>query len=350
MFFGNVCSANVGQSPARQASLGAGLPLGVDVTTINKVCSSGLKAIALGAMSILSGQHDVVLSGGMESMTNVPYYVPAARSGARLGDSTLVDGMIKDGLWDPYENVHMGECAERVADEFKVSREAMDGHAVESVRRALRAREAGITRWEIAPVVVKGTRGRPDAMIVEDEAVSKMDAARLPKLRPSFRRGPDGRVTPGNASPITDGAAALILVSGATVLRRGLSPLALIRGFADGAVQPDRFPVAPSVAAPKALARAGLAPADVDVWEINEAFSIVHLVNRDVLGIADDASVNPLGGAVALGHPIGASGARIVVTLINGLRALKKKIGCAAICNGGGGSSAIVLEYVGAYE
>lgn len=337
-------SANLGQAPARQAALKAGLPIAADCTTVNKVCSSGMKAIALGAQDILLGHAGVVVAGGMESMSNVPYYSPSTRGGARLGHATLVDGVVHDGLWDPHEDIHMGECAEVCAEEHGFTRADQDAHAVESVARAKRAAAAGVTDWEIAPVEVRGRRGAV-SVVRQDEAPSKMDEAKLRQLRPSFRPGGNGTVTAGNASPLTDGAAALVLASGEAVARLGLRPLARLLATADAAQAPKYFTTAPSKALPIALERAGVDAARVDAWEINEAFSVVELVNRKIMGL-DAAKVNPLGGAVALGHPIGCSGARIVVTLINALRSADGTYGAAGICNGGGGSSACVVERV----
>ncbi|KFM28548.1 putative acetyl-CoA acetyltransferase, cytosolic 2 [Auxenochlorella protothecoides] len=345
VYMGNVCSANLGQAPARQAALKAGLPFSADCTTVNKVCSSGMKALTIAAASLQLGVAQVAVAGGMESMSNIPYYVPSARGGARLGHAQLVDGMVADGLWDPHHDIHMGECAELCAEEHGITRAEQDAHALESAARARRAQAGGVTAWEVVPVEVKTRRGT--AVVSQDEALAKMDPEKLVRLRPSFRpEGPDaapGTITAGNASPLTDGAAALVLASGAAVARLGLRPLAQLLGSADAAREPREYTTAPSASLPKALARAGVAAADVDAWEINEAFSVVDLVNRRLLGL-DPERVNALGGAVALGHPIGCSGARVVVTLINALRSRGGTLGAAGICNGGGGSTAVVLR------
>jgi acetyl-CoA C-acetyltransferase len=349
VFFGNVCSANLGQAPARQAALKAGLPVATDCTTVNKVCSSGLKAIALGAAAVAAGAHDVVVAGGMESMSNVPYYAPDARQGARLGHSALLDGLLRDGLSDALaDGAHMGAHADACAARHGISREAQDAHAVESAARARRAADEGVTAWEIVPVAGRPGRGGGGAAapaVAADEAVSRMDAAKLRRLPPFFNPSSGGTVTAGNSSPISDGAAAVVLASGAAVRRHGLRALARVRGFGDAAQAPADFPTSPALAVPRALRHAGLAQRDVDFWEVNEAFSAVALVNEHLLGL-DPARTNVLGGSVAIGHPIGASGARLVVTLLNVLRARGGRVGVAAICNGGGGASAMVLERV----
>lgn len=342
VLLGNVCSANLGQAPARQAALKAGLPLGTDCTTVNKVCASGMKAISLGAQSIIAGSNSVVVAGGFESMSNIPYYIPSMREGTRMGHTELVDGMLRDGLWDPHHDIHMGECAELCAERYGFTREMQDAHAVESVARARQAMEAGLVDWEVVPVKVPGPRGSAPRMFKEDEPVSKANAEKLRRLRPFFRQE-SGTVTAGNASPITDGAAAVVLASGEAVKRLGLTPLARIRGFHDAAQDPREFTTAPTLAIPRALEHAGIAKSEVDYWEVNEAFSVVDLVNQKLLGLASDR-VNAFGGAVAIGHPIGASGARLIVTLLNVLRCKDARFGTAAICNGGGGASALVIE------
>ncbi|KAK9845383.1 hypothetical protein WJX81_005183 [Elliptochloris bilobata] len=338
---GNVCSAGLGQAPARQAALGAGLPPSVVCTTVNKVCASGLKAVALAAQSIRLGAAEVAVAGGMESMSRVPYYAPGARAGLRMGHAQLLDGMLLDGLWDHMNDVHMGECAERCAEEYGISRREQDDHALESHRRAGQATRAGITAEEIVPVDVPGRRGMPSIRISKDEAPAKLDAGRLRSLRPAFR--PGGSVTAGNSSPLADGAAALVLASSAAAARLGLPVLAHLRGCADAEQDPVHFTTAPAAAIPRALAAAGLAPGDVDFYEINEAFSVVDLVNRRLLGL-DPARVNAHGGAVALGHPIGASGAALLVRLLGVLRHAGARTGVAAVCNGGGGASAAVIQ------
>ncbi|EFJ39622.1 hypothetical protein VOLCADRAFT_84837 [Volvox carteri f. nagariensis] len=343
VIFGNVISANLGQAPATQAALGAGLPPSTPCTLVNKVCSSGLKAVMLAAQAIMAGSADVIVAGGMESMSNAPHYLPGARKGLRLGDGSVVDGLVKDGLWDPYGNIHMGSCAEMCADRFAVGRQQQDEHALQSHRRAVAAAAAGHTAAEIVPVPRPGGGGGPGSYIWEDESLSKMDPVRLTALKPYFRRD-GGTVTAGNASPMTDGAAALVIASYEAVQRLGLPLLAAVRGFADAAQSPEWFTTAPALAVPRALKHAGLTSAsDVDYWEVNEAFSVVDLVNRQLLGLPAER-VNVFGGSVALGHPIGASGARILVTLLNVLRSKGGRRGCAAICNGGGGASSIVVE------
>lgn len=343
VLMGNVCSANLGQAPARQASLKAGLPLSVDCTTINKVCSSGLKAIMIGAQSIMLGANQVVVAGGMESMSNIPFYVPGMRGGTRLGHAQLVDGMLQDGLWDAFHDIHMGECAEMCAEQLGISREEQDEHAIASVERAREATAAGLLEWEIAPVEVP-QRGGGVRLVREDEAIAKMNADKLRKLKPFFRPQ-GGTVTAGNASPISDGAAAVVLASAAAVRQYNLPVVGRILGFGDAAVDPRDFPTAPTQAIPKALHSAGVPMGQVEYWEVNEAFSVVDLANRRLLGL-DPARVNVFGGAVAIGHPIGASGTRLIVTLLNVLRCKGARLGVAAICNGGGGASAMVIERV----
>ncbi|PNW87422.1 hypothetical protein CHLRE_02g146050v5 [Chlamydomonas reinhardtii] len=417
VLLGNVISANLGQAPATQASLGAGLPPSTPCTLVNKVCSSGLKAVMLAATAIMAGTADVVVAGGFESMSNAPHYMPAARRGLRLGDGAVVDGLVKDGLWDPYSNIHMGSCAELCADRYAISRQMQDEHALQSHQRAVAAAAAGHTLAEIVPVPRPGTiamgagarapspissaapanigtpggaasptastsstgsggaaaaaGGTPPSLagtvaaamaaaaaaaagpsasganqfIWEDEGLAKMDPARLPGLKPYFRRDGGGSVTAGNSSPMTDGAAALVVASYDAVQRLGLPLLAVVRGFADAQQSPEWFTTAPAAVVPRALRRAGVEAAEVDYWEVNEAFSVVDVANRQLLGLPADR-VNAHGGSVALGHPIGASGARILVTLLNVLRARGGRLGCAAICNGGGGASGVVVELV----
>ncbi|KAG6551651.1 hypothetical protein Mapa_006737 [Marchantia paleacea] len=341
VFFGNVLSANLGQAPARQAALGAGLPQSVVCTTVNKVCASGMKATMLAAQSIELGQNDVVVAGGMESMSNTPYYLPKARTGYRLGHGEVVDGMIKDGLWDVYSDKGMGVCAELCADNHSVSREEQDDYSIQSYERAIAANNAGAFQWEIVPVEVTGGRGKPNVVVSKDDGVDKLDAAKLRKLRPAFKEG--GSVTAGNASSISDGAAALVLVSGKFALEKGLTIIAKVRGYADAAQAPELFTTAPALAIPKAIARAGIDASQVDFYEINEAFSVVAVANQKILGL-DMGKVNVHGGAVSLGHPLGCSGARIIVTLLGVLKAKKGRHGVAAVCNGGGGASAFALE------
>ncbi|KAK9227808.1 hypothetical protein WN943_012865 [Citrus x changshan-huyou] len=343
VFFGNVLSANLGQAPARQAALGAGIPNSVVCTTINKVCSSGMKAVMLAAQSIQLGINDIVVAGGMESMSNAPKYLAEARKGSRLGHDTIVDGMLKDGLWDVYNDFGMGVCAEICADKHTITRDEQDSYAIRSFKRGIAAQNSGLFAWEIAPVEMSSGRGKPSIIVDKDEGLEKFDAAKLMKLRPSFKEG--GSVTAGNASIISDGAAALVLVSGVKVLELGLQVIAKIRGFADAAQAPEWFTTAPSLVIPKAIANAGLEASQIDYYEINEAFSVVAIANQKLLGL-DPEQVNAHGGAVSLGHPLGCSGARILVTLLGVLRHKKGKYGVGGICNGGGGASALVLELI----
>eukprot|EP00884_Botryococcus_braunii_P000800 jgi/Botrbrau1/10720/Bobra.357_1s0022.2 len=295
----------------------------------------------LGALTIRSGLNDVVVAGGMESMSNIPYALPGVRTGLRMGNSELQDLMITDGLWDPYGNVHMGQCAEECAAEFGISREEQDEHALTTHRRALDAVPAAA--HEMVPVVVAGKRGQPDVTVMEDEALAKMDPGKLKKLRPAFSKEAGASVTAGNSSPITDGAAALVLMSSEKAAHLGLRVLAHLTGMGDAEQEPNKFPTSPALAIPRALQRAGTSLDQVDFFEINQAFSVVELANLRLLGVSPD-KVNVHGGAVALGHPIGASGAVLLVRLLNVLHQRGGKIGVAAICNGGGGASAVVVR------
>ncbi|KAJ8760193.1 hypothetical protein K2173_011049 [Erythroxylum novogranatense] len=342
VFFGNVLSANLGQAPARQAALGAGIPNSVVCTTVNKVCASGMKAIMLAAQSIQLGVNDVVVAGGMESMSNAPKYIVEARKGSRLGHDTIIDGMLKDGLWDVYNDFGMGICAEICADQYSISRQEQDSYAIRSFERGIGAQNAGLFSWEIVPVEVSGGRGRPSTLVDRDEGLEKFDAAKLRKLKPSFKAN-SGSVTAGNSSSISDGAAALVLVSGEKALKLGLGVIAKIRGFADAAQAPELFTTTPALAIPKAISNAGLEASQIDYYEINEAFSVVALANQKLLGLNPE-KVNAHGGAVSLGHPIGCSGARILITLLGILRHKYGKYGVGGICNGGGGASALVVE------
>ncbi|XP_064991969.1 acetyl-CoA acetyltransferase 2-like isoform X2 [Musa acuminata AAA Group] len=344
VFFGNVLSANLGQAPARQAALGAGIPNTVVCTTVNKVCASGMKATMFAAQSIELGINDVVVAGGMESMSNAPKYIVEARKGSRFGHDSLVDGMLKDGLWDVYNNVSMGICGEICADHHSITREEQDAYAIRSNERGIAARDSGAFIWEIAPIEVSAGRGRPSVIIDKDESLEKFDPVKLRKLRPSFKEN-GGTVTAGNASSISDGAAALVLVSGKKALELGLQVIAKIRGYADAAQAPELFTTAPALAIPKAISNAGLEASQIDFYEINEAFSVVALANQKLLSLPSE-KVNVHGGAVSLGHPLGCSGARILVALIGVLRERHGKVGVAAVCNGGGGASALVLELV----
>ncbi|XP_010267976.1 PREDICTED: acetyl-CoA acetyltransferase, cytosolic 1-like isoform X1 [Nelumbo nucifera] len=342
VFFGNVLSANLGQAPARQAALGAGIPNSVVCTTINKVCASGMKATILAAQSIQLGINDVVVAGGMESMSNAPKYIAEARKGSRLGHDTIVDGMLKDGLWDVYNNFGMGVCAELCADQHAITREQQDTYAIQSFERGIAAQNSGAFAWEIVPVEVSGGRGKPSTVVDKDEGLGKFDPVKLRKLRPSFKED-GGSVTAGNASSISDGAAALVLVSGEKAIQLGLQVIAKITGYADAAQAPELFTTAPALAIPKAISNAGLEASQIDYYEINEAFSVVALANQKLLGLNPE-KVNVHGGAVSLGHPLGCSGARILVTLLGVLKQKNGKYGISSVCNGGGGASALVVE------
>jgi acetyl-CoA C-acetyltransferase len=340
VFFGNVLSAGVGQGPARQCAIGAGLPQTTICTTVNKVCASSLKAIILGAQNIMLGTSSIVVAGGTESMSNTPHYLPNLRNGAKYGDQSLLDGVLKDGLTDAYKKEHMGISAELCAVDNDLSREAQDEYAINSYKKAQAATEAGLFR-EIAPVEVSGGRGKPAIKVETDDEVKNLNESKLKAMRPAFK--PDGTVTAPNAAPINDGAAAVVLMSEAKVKELGLKPLAKILGWGDAEREPERFTVAPALAIPKAIKHAGLTDKDVDFYEINEAFSVVALANMKQLGLDAD-KVNVYGGSVAIGHPLGCSGARIVTTLTTVLKDKSAKIGVAGICNGGGGASAIVIE------
>lgn len=341
VYFGNVLSANLGQAPARQAALGAGIPNSVVCTTINKVCSSGLKATMIAALSISSGVNDVVVAGGMESMSNAPKYLVQSRKGSRFGHESVIDGMIKDGLWDVYNDFGMGLCGELCADQYHITREEQDSYAIRSFEQGIAAQSSGAFAWEIVPVEISGNSGKPSIIVDKDDGLRQFDASKLRKLKPSFKEG--GTVTAGNASIISDGAAALVLVSGEKVIELGLRVIAKIRGYADAAQAPELFPTAPALAIPKAIKNSGLKDSDVDYYEINEAFSVVALANKKLLNLDLD-KLNVHGGAVSLGHPLGCSGARILVTLLGVLRAKNGRFGVAGICNGGGGASALVVE------
>lgn len=342
VYMGNVLSAGVGQAPATQAMIFAGLPNTIPSTTVNKVCASGTKAIMLAAQSIMLGQNDVVVAGGMESMSNVPYYLDKARNGYRLGNGAVIDGLIKDGLWDVYNDYHMGNAAELCAKECNVTREDQDTYAIESYKRSAAAHAAGKFDREMVPLEIP-VRGKDSVVVKADEDFTKVNFDKIPGLKPVFIK--DGTVTAANASALNDGAAALVLMSKEAVERTGAKPLAKILSFADAAQAPEWFTMAPSKAIPLALQRAGKSTTDVDFYEINEAFSVVSVANNREMKL-DPAKVNVYGGAVSLGHPLGCSGARIVVTLISVLHQEGGKVGAAGICNGGGGASAIVIEKV----
>ncbi len=340
VIMGNVLQANNGQAPARQAAIGAGLSTNVPCTTINKVCSSGLKAVMQAAQAIKAGDADVIVAGGMENMSMVPHYVEGSRTGHKFGHSTLVDGLIKDGLTDVYNNVVMGNCAETCAREMNFTREEQDAFAIESYTRSANSTKDGKFKNEIVPVEVPQRKGDP-IIITEDEDISKVNFAKMPDLRPAFDK--NGTVTAANASALNDGAVALVIMSAEKAKELGLKPLAKIVGYADAAHEPEWFTTAPAKAVPIAIGKAGLTKNDIDFYELNEAFSVVGLANMKLLEIsADKTNVN--GGAVALGHPLGASGARILVTLLNVLEQNNGKYGAAGICNGGGGASAMVVE------
>ncbi|OAG41474.1 hypothetical protein AYO21_04416 [Fonsecaea monophora] len=343
VFFGNVLSANVGQNPARQCALGAGLDESTVCTTINKVCASGVKAIVLGAQTIMTGNADIVVAGGAESMSNCPHYLPNMRTGAKFGNQTLVDGVLRDGLSDAYgKQEHMGMQGEECAKDHGFNREQQDDYAIQSYQRAQAAQKDGLFDFEIAPVQLPAVRGKPGVTVDKDDEPKNLNAEKLRSIKPAFIPN-GGTVTAPNASPLNDGAAAVVLVSEAKLQELKIKPLAKILGWGDAAKQPSKFTTAPALAIPKALKHADVNQEDVDAFEINEAFSVVALANMKLLGLSAD-KVNIHGGAVAIGHPLGASGARIIATLLGVLKAKKGKIGCVGICNGGGGASALVLE------
>ncbi len=340
VFFGNVLTAGIGQAPARQAAIFGGLPNTVPATTIGKVCGSGLQAVVFGARAVALGDAELVMTGGMESMSNAPYYLEKARSGYRMGNGTLIDGMIHDGLWDPYNNVHMGTCGDACAKEFNYSREAQDEYAKESYRKALAAQKEGLFDAEITPVSVAQKKGDP-TIVKADEGPTKGDPAKFPALRPAFSK--DGTITAANASPINDGASALILASEAAVKKHKLEPLARIVGYANAAQAPEKFTTAPAVAIENVIKKTGITKDSIDLFEINEAFAVVAMACAKLTNI-DLAKVNIRGGAVALGHPIGASGARVLTTLLYALKDQKAKRGLATLCIGGGEAVALVVE------
>lgn len=340
VLMGCVIQANLGQAPARQASKFAGIPDSVPCTTVNKVCASGMKAVSLGVQSILLGDNDVVVAGGMESMSNVPFYNPTQRWGNKYGDVNMVDGIAKDGLTDVYHNYPMGNAGELAAKEFNITREEQDAFAIQSYQRSQAAWEAGKMDAEIVPVEIPQRNGEP-LKFAKDEEPWNVKFDKIPSLRPAFTK--DGTITAANASTMNDGAAALVLMSKEKATALGLKPLAKIIGYADAEQAPEWFTTTPSVVIPKAVAKAGLKMEDIDFVEINEAFSVVSIINMKKLGLSAD-KVNVNGGAVSLGHPLGASGARIIGALVNILHQNNAKYGVAGICNGGGGGSAIVVE------
>jgi len=338
---GNVLSANMGQAPARQAALLAGLPHSVVCTTVNKVCASGMKAITMAAQSIMTGQSEIIVAGGFENMSLVPYYLEKARSGYKAGHGQIYDGVFKDGLEDAVSHKAMGICGDDCATRHSVTRQQQDDYAIQAYKRAAEATQKGYFTPEIVPVPISGPKGQTTT-VTEDEEIKKVIFDKIPSLKPTFTPG-TGTVTAANASKINDGAAALLIMSRDKAKELGITPLAVIRGFADAEQEPLQFPTTPALAIPKALKMAGIDKSKVDFWEINEAFSVVALANSKLLGI-DISKLNVWGGGVSLGHPIGCSGARITGTLAHILKQNNAKYGVAAICNGGGGATAIVIE------
>lgn len=339
VILGEVLQGGVGQAPARQAAIFAGVPASVSAWTVNKVCSSGLRAVMSAAQNIQLGEAKIMIAGGMESMSQAPYYLESARNGYRLGNGTVVDGLVKDGLWDPYKNQHMGSCGELCAREHKITRAQQDEFAVESYTRALSAQKSGKFAGEIVPVVIKSKKG--ETAVDQDEEPGKGDLSKIPTLKPAFEK--EGTITPANASKINDGAASVILMSHEEAARRGVKPLARIVGYTTYSQEPDWFTTAPAGAIEKLLRRLGWKKTDADLFELNEAFAVVGIINMQLLGI-DAKKVNIYGGAVALGHPIGASGCRILVTLLSALRETGGKRGVVGICNGGGEATAMAVE------
>lgn len=339
VFMGNVLQAGVGQAPARQAALGAGIDQEVPCTTVNKVCASGMKAIIIGTQSILAGDNDIVVVGGMESMSQVPHYM-SARTGVKYGDAKLIDGLSNDGLIDAYDNIPMGNCAEQCATKYNITREDQDQFAIDSYKKAASAWQAGKFTEEVVPVNVPQRKGDP-IIISEDEEFKNVKLEKIPKLRPAFIK--DGTITAANASTINDGASALVLASEEAVQKHGLTPIGRIVSYGDAAQAPVWFTTSPSLAIDKALKKADLTKDQIDYWELNEAFAVVGIANTKLLEI-DPMKVDVNGGAVALGHPLGNSGSRIIVTLLNVLKQNNGHFGAAGICNGGGGASALVIE------
>ena len=339
VYMGNVLQANLGQAPAKQAAIFAGISENTPCTTVNKVCASGMKAISLATQAIKCGDADVVIAGGMENMSSVPHYY-SARNAVKLGDVKITDGMVKDGLTDVYNQVHMGVCADQCADEHHISRKDQDDFAIESYQRAAKAWTAGNFNEEIVPVAVPQRRGE-DIIVSEDEEYKNVKLEKIPQLRAVFNK--EGTVTAANASTLNDGASALVLMSKEKAEELHIKPIAKVVSYADAAQEPKWFTTAPAKAVPKALAKANLSTEEIDFWELNQAFSVVGLVNTKLLGL-DPTKVDVNGGAVALGHPLGSSGSRIIVTLINVLKQNNGRFGAAGICNGGGGASALVIE------
>ena len=341
VFMGNVLQANLGQAPARQAAIYAGISENTPCTTVNKVCASGMKSVMLAAQSIMTENADVVVAGGMENMSMVPHYYNA-RNGKKLGDISLVDGLVKDGLTDVYNKVHMGNCADQCADKYKISREEQDEFAIESYNKAKYASNNGLFKQEIVKVNIPQRKG-DDIIVDQDEEYKNVKLEKIPNLKPVFSK--DGSVTAANASTLNDGASALILMSEEKAKELNLKPIAKIISYADASQEPKWFTTSPTKAINKALGRANMTINDIDFWELNEAFSVVGIVNTQLLKL-DPKKVDVNGGAVALGHPLGSSGSRIIVTLINVLKQNKGKIGVAGICNGGGGASSIIIESI----
>jgi len=339
VFMGNVVQAGVGQAPAKQAALFAGLPDSVPCTTVNKVCASGMKSIAFAAQAIKSGDADIVVAGGMENMSMIPHFMHG-RKGQKFGNIQIEDGLLKDGLVNVYDGKHMGTCGDACADKYDFTREDQDEFAIESYKRSATAWETGKFNNEVIPVEIPQRRGEP-IILAEDEEFKNVKIDKIPNLRPAFSK--DGTVTAANASTLNDGAAALVIMSKEKAIELGIDPVAVINGYADASQEPEWFTTAPAKALPKALAKAGIEAGEVDYYELNEAFSVVGLANIKLLDL-DPAKVNVHGGAVSLGHPLGCSGARIIVTLINVLQQHNAKIGAAGICNGGGGASAMVIS------
>jgi acetyl-CoA C-acetyltransferase len=341
VFMGNVLQANLGQAPARQAAIYAGISENTPCTTVNKVCASGMKSVMLAAQSIMTENADVVVAGGMENMSMVPHYYNA-RNGKKLGDISLVDGLVKDGLTDVYNKVHMGNCADQCADKYKISREEQDEFAIESYNKATYASNNGLFKQEIVKVNIPQRKG-DDIIVDQDEEYKNVKLEKIPNLKPVFSK--DGSVTAANASSLNDGASALILMSEEKAKELNLIPIAKIISYSDASQEPKWFTTSPTKAINKALGRANITVNDVDFWELNEAFSVVGIVNTQLLKL-NPKKVDVNGGAVALGHPLGSSGSRIIVTLINVLKQNKGKIGGAGICNGGGGASSIIIESI----
>ena len=342
VFMGNVCQANVGQAPARQAALGASIPNTVPCTTVNKVCASGMKSIMFAAQQIMLGQGDLIIAGGMESMSNIPFYLDKARWGYKFGEGKLIDGLQKDGLIDAYDKVAMGVSADATAEKYGISREDQDRFAIQSYKRSAAATAAGLFKDEIVPVSIPQRKGEP-LIVSEDEEFKKVKFEKIVGLRAAFTK--EGTATAANSSTINDGASALVIASEEAILKYGLKPIARIVSFADAVHEPQWFTTAPTLAAPLAIKRAGLEKSEIDYYEVNEAFSVVTMAFNKELNISENI-VNVNGGAVSLGHPLGASGARITTTLTHVLQQKDGKYGCATLCNGGGGASAIVVEKI----